>query len=51
MNRQADESSSAIGIGVFQDYYQLHQLQDLSPSTVSWITSLESFVMLAGVCC
>ncbi|KAN0083543.1 Major facilitator superfamily domain containing protein [Elaphomyces granulatus] len=35
-------------IGVFQDYYQLHQLKNLSPSTVSWIPSLESFMMLAG---
>lgn len=38
------------GIGVFQAYYQTHQLQSLSPSTVSWITSLEVFTMFVGVC-
>lgn len=32
-------------IGVFQDYYQTHQLAAYSPSTVSWIPSLEIFVM------
>lgn len=32
-------------IGVFQDYYQTHQLAGYSPSTVSWIPSLEIFVM------
>lgn len=40
----------STGIGVFQAYYQTHQLQDISPSTVSWITSLEVFNMFAGVC-
>lgn len=35
-------------IGVFQDYYQTHQLQDLSSSTVSWIPSVETFVMFIG---
>ena len=39
-----------IGIGIFQDYYQGHQLKEYSPSTVSWIASLELFVMFAGVC-
>ncbi|KAJ5898791.1 MFS transporter asaE [Penicillium taxi] len=32
-------------IGVFQTYYESHQLQDMSTSTVSWITSLETFLM------
>ncbi|TKA78607.1 hypothetical protein B0A49_02698 [Cryomyces minteri] len=35
-------------IGVFQDYYQSHQLAHLSPSTIAWITSLETFMMFAG---
>ena len=37
------------GIGVFQDYYQTHQLRHLSPSTVAWIPSLETFFMFVGV--
>lgn len=37
------------GIGVFQDYYQAHQLKDMSPSAVTWIPSLETFVMFFGV--
>ncbi|KAJ5393234.1 uncharacterized protein N7487_010875 [Penicillium crustosum] len=32
-------------IGVFQDYYQTHQLSEFSTSTVTWITSLETFMM------
>ncbi|KAJ5379884.1 MFS transporter asaE [Penicillium cataractarum] len=32
-------------IGVFQTYYESHQLSDMSTSTVTWITSLETFVM------
>ncbi|KAJ5503916.1 Major facilitator superfamily domain general substrate transporter [Penicillium fimorum] len=32
-------------IGVFQAYYEHHQLSELSTSTVTWITSLESFTM------
>ena len=32
-------------IGVFQDYYQTHQLSNMSPSTVAWIPSLETFMM------
>ncbi|KAK3074516.1 hypothetical protein LTR53_002998 [Teratosphaeriaceae sp. CCFEE 6253] len=35
-------------IGVFQDYYQTHQLKAYSPSTVSWISSLEAFFMFTG---
>lgn len=38
-----------IGIGIFQDYYQGHQLSNYSPSDISWIASLELFVMFAGV--
>lgn len=37
------------GIGIFQDYYQSHQLRNYSPSAVSWIASLELFIMFAGV--
>ncbi|KAJ5949375.1 MFS transporter asaE [Penicillium verhagenii] len=32
-------------IGVFQAYYESHQLSNMTPSTVAWITSLETFVM------
>ncbi|KAI9771052.1 MAG: hypothetical protein M1839_002949 [Geoglossum umbratile] len=32
-------------IGVFQDYYQQHQLHNYSPSAVSWIPSSEIFLM------
>ena len=28
-------------IGVFQDYYQTHQLREYTPSTVAWIPSLQ----------
>ncbi|KAK4955109.1 hypothetical protein LTR10_007303 [Elasticomyces elasticus] len=35
-------------IGVFQEYYQTHQLSQYDPSTVSWISSLEAFFMFAG---
>ncbi|OJJ49156.1 hypothetical protein ASPZODRAFT_59824 [Penicilliopsis zonata CBS 506.65] len=35
-------------IGVFQDYYESHQLKNLSPSTVAWIPSLETFMMFIG---
>ncbi|KAJ6016057.1 MFS transporter asaE [Penicillium herquei] len=32
-------------IGVFQAYYESNQLKNFSPSTVAWITSMETFVM------
>ncbi|KAJ5621358.1 monocarboxylate permease [Penicillium herquei] len=32
-------------VGVFQAYYQTHQLQDDSPSTVSWIPSVSMFML------
>lgn len=35
-------------IGVFQEYYQEHQLSNYSPSTVSWIVSMETFMMFLG---
>ncbi|KAL8799246.1 MAG: hypothetical protein Q9182_006048 [Xanthomendoza sp. 2 TL-2023] len=35
-------------IGVFQAYYQTHQLSSYSPSTVAWIPSLTVFFMFAG---
>lgn len=33
-------------VGVFQDYYQTHQLKQYSPSDISWIPSLQVFFML-----
>lgn len=35
-------------IGVFQDYYQTHQLKNYSPSEVAWIPALQVFMMLVG---
>lgn len=35
-------------IGVFQTYYQGHQLSSYTPSSVAWIPSFEVFVMQAG---
>ena len=35
-------------IGIFQEYYQHNLLSHLSPSTISWIPSLETFTMFAG---
>ncbi|KAJ5733877.1 MFS transporter asaE [Penicillium malachiteum] len=32
-------------IGVFQTYYESNQLKNFLPSTVAWITSVETFVM------
>lgn len=32
-------------LGVFQNYYQLNQLRDYSPSAISWISSIQIFVM------
>ncbi|KAJ5707375.1 major facilitator superfamily domain-containing protein [Penicillium malachiteum] len=32
-------------VGVFQAYYQAHQLQNESPSTVSWIPSVSMFML------
>lgn len=35
-------------IGVFQDYYQSHQLKDYSSSEVAWIPALQAFMMFSG---
>jgi MFS family permease len=32
-------------LGVFQNYYQMNQLRDYSPSTIAWIPSIQIFVM------
>lgn len=34
--------------GVLQEYYSTHQLRHLSPSQVSWIGSLSSFIQFGG---
>jgi hypothetical protein len=41
--------TDTIGIGVFQSYYETHQLQQYSASDISWIASLELFIMFSGV--
>lgn len=33
-------------IGVFQQYYQTHQLSNLSASTIAWIPGLEVFILM-----
>ena len=35
-------------IGVFQTYYEQNQLKAYSPSTIAWISSLETFMMFGG---
>ncbi len=35
-------------ISVFQQYYQTHQLRHESPSTISWIGSLQIFFLFGG---
>ena len=35
-------------IGIFQEYYQEHQLAAYSPSTIAWIPSMEVFMMFGG---
>lgn len=35
-------------IGIFQEYYQEHLLSQYSSSTISWIPSLEVFMMFLG---
>ncbi|MCJ1412412.1 hypothetical protein MMC19_006506 [Ptychographa xylographoides] len=35
-------------IGVFQEYYQTNLLSQYSPSAISWIVSLETFMMFLG---
>ena len=34
--------------GLYQEYYESHQLHDQSPSTISWIGSLQSFFLFGG---
>ncbi|KDQ18152.1 hypothetical protein BOTBODRAFT_52946 [Botryobasidium botryosum FD-172 SS1] len=36
--------------GTLQAYYRTHQLAGLSPSTISWIGSVQIFVLLMGGC-
>jgi hypothetical protein len=38
-----------IGIGVFQNYYEMNQLKAYNPSTISWIPSTESFMLFFWV--
>ncbi|PYH46868.1 putative MFS monocarboxylate transporter (Mct) [Aspergillus saccharolyticus JOP 1030-1] len=35
-------------MGIFIDYYKTHQLKDESTSTVTWVTSLMTFMMFFG---
>lgn len=49
MQRLLTDVCWLLGIGIFQDYYQSHQLKAYSPSTVAWIPSVESFMLFFGV--
>ncbi|KAF2759552.1 major facilitator superfamily transporter, partial [Pseudovirgaria hyperparasitica] len=35
-------------VGVFQEYYQTHQLAAYTPADIAWISSLQIFFMMAG---
>lgn len=35
-------------MGIFQEYYQNNQLHSYSASSISWILSLEPFVLFAA---
>ncbi|GKT93787.1 major facilitator superfamily transporter [Colletotrichum tofieldiae] len=37
----------SLGVGAFQEYYQNDLLSNYSPSTISWIPSLQIFFMMA----
>ena len=37
-----------IGIGVFQTYYELNDLKAYSPSAISWISSLETWIVFGS---
>jgi MFS family permease len=38
----------ANAFGVYQEYYETHQLRNESPSAISWIGSLQVFFLLGG---
>ena len=35
-----------VAIGVFQEYYETHQLQSFSSSVIAWIPSIEVFILM-----
>lgn len=39
---------SLNAFGVFQDYYESHQLRDYSSFDISWIGSFSTFTLFAG---
>lgn len=43
-----NSNSVSLGIGVFQEYYETHQLKEYSSQEVAWIPSLEAFMMFVG---
>lgn len=38
----------ANAFGVYQEYYQTHQLRHNSPSTISWLGSIQIFFLFGG---
>ena len=44
-----DTDKEIPGIGTFQEYYQINLLKQYSPSEISWIPSLQIFIMFAMV--
>ena len=47
--RLLDTDKDLLGIGIFQEYYQINLLKQYSASEISWIPSLQIFVMFAMV--
>ena len=43
-------SGQITAFGVFETYYAQHQLRGVSPSTISWIGSLQLWVLYFSVC-
>jgi len=39
---------NATAIGVFQEYYETHQLKEYTSQEIAWIPSLEGFMMFIG---
>lgn len=50
IQRYSEHANRIVGIGLFQTYYETHQLKNYSASTIAWITSFEVFIMFLGVC-
>lgn len=43
-------NAKALGIGVFQDYYEHNMLKGYSTSAIAWVPSLQIFFVMGSVC-